>query len=147
MLQLPPKPPRVQLRSRQQRPLTEGAAFPQQAAQQIGRDWGGIQRELVRVGCSLLPPAPRGLASTSLRLSGRPDPFQQHARRFVVGILGHQLAAEGLGQQRWGEAIDDLAGSGEAAFELVGEGEEVLGAADDLNLLFILIRNRKSNHL
>jgi hypothetical protein len=74
------------------------------------------------VGCSLLAPAPRGFPRSSLRLAGRPNPFEQHTRGFVAGILGHQLAAERLGQQGWREPIDDLAGGVEAGFELVGDG-------------------------
>ena len=124
----------IQLRRRQQRPLAQGAAFAQQRGEPIGSDGGGINRARCRVGCNLPPPAPRGFARISFRLAGRPDPFQQHARRFVVGVLGHQLAAEGLGQQGWGEAIDDLAGGGEAGFELVGEGEEVFYTTNNLFL-------------
>ena len=37
---------------------------------------------------------------------------QPITRRFVIQILAHQLTKERLGQQRWGEAIDDLAGRG-----------------------------------
>ena len=92
----------------------------QQRGEPIGCDWGGINRARCRVGCNLPPPTPRGFARTSIRLAGRPNPCEQLARRFVAGVLGHQLAAEGLGKQGWGEAIDDLSGGGEAGFELVG---------------------------
>ena len=129
----------IQLRRRPQRPLAQGAAFAQQLGQQIwgerfGWCWGGIAIDRFRVGCSLGATTPRGFARTSLRLKGRPNPVQQNTRRFIAGILGHQLAAEGLGQQGWGEAIDHLAGGCEAGFELVGEGEEVLSAGNDLRL-------------
>ena len=42
---------------------------------------------------------------------------QPITRRFVIQILAHQLTKERLGQQRWGEAIDDLAGRAEAALD------------------------------
>jgi hypothetical protein len=51
------------------------------------------------------------------------------------GGLGHHLAAERLGQQGRRQPLDDPAGGGEPGFELVSEGEEGLGAADDF-LLF-----------
>ena len=76
------------------------------------------------------------MASGGFRLAGRPDPLQQNARGFVVRVLGNELAAEGLGQQGWGEAIDDLAGGCEAGFELVGEGEEGFNAVNNFVLLF-----------
>jgi hypothetical protein len=82
------------------------------------------------------------LSSSSLRLTGRPNPFQQHACRFVARILGHQFATEGLGEEGWGEAIDDLAGGCEAGFELVGEGEEGFDAIDNF---FLLGSTRKLN--
>jgi hypothetical protein len=84
------------------------------------------QAGLIRVGCSLLATTPRGFACAGLRLAGRPNALQENTRRLVAGILGHQLAAERLGQQGWGEAIDDLAGGMEAGFKLVGEAEEIL---------------------
>ena len=57
------------------------------------------------------------------------DALQQHAGRFVVRILRHQLAPEGLGENAPGQRVDALLGGGDFRFELVGEGEELFDAA------------------
>jgi hypothetical protein len=76
-----------------------------QVGKQIGRDGGGNSNTRFSVGWSLPASTPRGLGCSGLRQAGRPDPFEQHARWFVVGVLGHQLTAERLGQQRRPMAI------------------------------------------
>ena len=37
-----------------------------------------------------------------------PEAFQQRTRRFVVGVLGDEFAAEGFGEGGGGEALDGL---------------------------------------
>lgn len=64
------------------------------------------------------------------------DTFQQHAGRFVGGVLWHQFAAERLGEQTLGQRVDALLGSGDLGFQLVGVGEELFDAADDFGLFF-----------
>ena len=64
------------------------------------------------------------------------DAFQQHGGGFVVRVLRHQLAAEGLGEQRRRQAFDLGAGGGVAGFEAVGVGEKGFDTADDF-VLFI----------
>ena len=59
---------------------------------------------------------------------------QQHTSRFVVGVLGDEFAAEGFGEGGGGEALDGLLRGGEAAFDPVGEGEQVFDTADDFGL-------------
>lgn len=63
------------------------------------------------------------------------DALEQDAGRFVGRVLGHELAAEGLGQDALGQRIDASAGIGQASFELVGEGEEPFDAANNFRLL------------
>ena len=62
------------------------------------------------------------------------DALQQHAGRFVVRVLRHQLAAERLGKDALGQAVDARLSGFDASFELVGEGEELFDAADDFGL-------------
>ena len=81
----------------------------------------------------------RRLAPSLCRWLLRPrgaDAFQQHGGGFVVRVLRHQLAAEGLGEQRGRQAFDLGAGGGVAGFEAVGIGEQGFDAADDF-VLFI----------
>ncbi len=81
--------------------------------------------------------APLGSGCAFRRLSARgADALQQHGGGFVVGVLRHQLAAEGLGEQCGRQAFDLGAGGGVAGFEAVGVGEQGFDAADDFVLLF-----------
>ena len=57
--------------------------------------------------------------------------LQQLTRRFVVGVLGDEFAAEGFGEGGEGEALDGLLRGGEAGFDPVGEGEQIFASADD----------------
>jgi hypothetical protein len=50
--------------------------------------------------------------------------------------LGGQLAAEGLRQDRLGEAVDAGQGVVDLLFDGVGVGEELFDAADDFVLFF-----------
>src|SRR5690606_22026928 len=63
------------------------------------------------------------------------DALEQGAGRFVGRVLGYELATERLGEDALGQGIDVGAGIGQAGFELVGEGEELIDAVDDLFLL------------
>lgn len=68
--------------------------------------------------------------------------FQRRARRFVVGALGDEFAAEGFGEGGGGQTLHRFPRGGEAGFDPVGEGEEVFDAADDF---FALLRSRLGN--
>jgi len=68
--------------------------------------------------------------------------FEQFARRFVVRVLRHQFAAEGLGQQGRGQALGGGLCGLQTGFEAVGEGEQGFDAADDFGL-FVCGRDRK----
>ena len=63
------------------------------------------------------------------------EALEECRRRFVVGVLGDEFAAEGFGEGGGGEALDGLLRGGEAGFDPVGEGEQVFDTADDF-LLF-----------
>lgn len=64
------------------------------------------------------------------------DAFQQPAGGFVVGVLRHQFATEGFGQDALGQVVDTAFGRGDFGFQLVGEGEELFDAADYFGLFF-----------
>ncbi len=68
------------------------------------------------------------------------DACEQHAGRFVVGVLRHQFATEGFGQDALGQVVDTAFGRDDLGFELVSEGEELYDAADDFGL-FCVRRN------
>lgn len=104
----------IQLRRRQQRFFAQGAAFEQERCELIGSDGGGIEQARFRVGCSLLATTPRGTGGRGLRLAGRRDPLQECACRLITGVLGHQLTAERLSQQRRRQPFDELAGGRES---------------------------------
>ncbi len=67
--------------------------------------------------------------------AARREALEQFGGGLVGRVLRHQLAAEGFGQQRRGQAVDGGLGLGEAGFQAVGEGEEGFDAADDFGLL------------
>ena len=54
----------------------------------------------------------------------------------LLAPLGGEFAAEGLGQDRLGEMVDPGLGVLDPPFDLVGEGEELLDAANDFGLFF-----------
>ena len=72
------------------------------------------------------------------------DPGEQGLGRIVaadqVGVpfapCGGELAAEGLGEDGLGEVIDPALGVLDTLFYFVGEGEELVDAADDFGLFF-----------
>ncbi len=61
--------------------------------------------------------------------------LKKKGRRFVVGVLGDEFAAEGFGEGGGSEALDGLLRGGEAGFDPVGDDEQVFDSADDF-LLF-----------
>lgn len=58
-----------------------------------------------------------------------PQAAQQLGGRFLAGVLRHQLAAKGLGQQRGREALGSRAGGLQAGFQPIGIGEQDFYAA------------------
>ncbi len=64
-----------------------------------------------------------------------PDAFQQHRRRFVGGVLGDELAGEGLFQDRLAEGFAALQGGVDLPLVLLDHRELLVEQADDF-LLF-----------
>ena len=113
----------------------EWTAFFEDRGQVIALDVLAIQHDslcllsLARAATALALPGPGGLVR-----AGGADAFEQDAGGFVVGVLRHQFAAEGLGEQGRREAFDLGAGGDVAGLNAVGEGEQGFDAADDLGL-------------
>lgn len=63
-----------------------------------------------------------------------PDAFKQYARRLVVGVLRHQFAAKGFGEQGGREAVDLSTRGDVAGFEAVGVGKQRVDPPYDLCL-------------
>ncbi len=78
--------------------------------------------------------ARRGLEPAISAAGG--EALQQGGGRFVVRVLRHQFAAEGLGQQRRRQALGRGAGRREPGFQAVGEREQGFYAADDFMLFY-----------
>ena len=70
------------------------------------------------------------------------DAFEQLGGGFVgavfgageFGFGGNEFAAKGFGEDGLGEGVDAFAGGFHAGFDAVGEGEELVDAADDFFL-------------
>ncbi len=81
---------------------------------------------------------------------GGADAVEEGGGGFVVAAFGggegvfggDELAAKGLGEDRLSEAIDLPAGRLVAGFDLIGDGEEGVDAADD----FLLFGERWNRH-
>jgi hypothetical protein len=63
------------------------------------------------------------------------DALQEHAGRFVVGVLGHQLALEGALQDGLAQPLGALQVGLDLHFKLVNHGEAALDFGDDAVLL------------
>ena len=64
-----------------------------------------------------------------------PDSFDQFGCRLVIRVLGHQLAAKGLGKYGLGELVNMRLGRVVAFLDLVCDFKEGFDAADDFLLL------------
>ena len=78
------------------------------------------------LGCSLRG---GGFAGALLALGG--DALQQFRGRFVVRVLRHELAGEGVAQDRLAERLGALQLGVEFGFEVVDDGELVFDGFDD----------------
>ena len=76
------------------------------------------------------------LALGLLVFAFRLDPLQQLCGGFVVGVLGDELPAEGLGEDGLGQLVHVGLGFLVALLDVVGDLEEGFDAADDF-VLFI----------
>ncbi len=56
--------------------------------------------------------------------------------RILCAPLGGEFTAKGFGEDGLGEVIDARLGDLDPLFDLVGEGEELFDAVDDLGLFF-----------
>jgi hypothetical protein len=63
-----------------------------------------------------------------------PYPFQQHAGRFVVGILGNESAGEGLFEDRLAQAVGAALVGIDLGFGSCNDGEATFDFGDDLVL-------------
>ena len=63
-------------------------------------------------------------------------PLQQLRSGFVVGVLGDELTAEGLGKDGLGQFVDVGLGFFVALLDVVGDFEEGFDATDDFMLFF-----------
>jgi len=68
------------------------------------------------------------------------DAFEQNRGGFVVGVLGHELAAEGLGEDGLGELVYVGLGLEIAFLNTVGVLEDGLDIVDDSLLTIALWR-------